>query len=356
MDNRKLAEDLFETLLPAETLVSYSAGIHASIWTGTYPEDHGVWLEWALSSFPNSAVKISRKMWKIRTLWTFLLKRVTDKAFAYKYIPSALRPFFKPTCFDFYRPYFHPKLPSLFQVMISNNVHFNFRYCRKIENIPLRSRGSVEIISLSEFDALGHLYGPDSVRVQERIGKLFDKIRTITRNKNEIVLLFSDHGMYSISKRFDILAPLKRLNLTLGRDYIVFLDSTMARFWATNRETVDKLRAFLSTIPEGKVISDEYVRQNHLPSDRKFGDVIFLVSPGTEIFPNYFHPLYASYVNGLHGYDVNGANSKGVFMVNREMTLRKEFSLLSLAPLVADYIGVPKPKEWKRGIELGLPG
>jgi hypothetical protein len=350
--NRKLAEDLFETLLPAETLLSYSAGIHASMWTGAYPEDHRVWLEWELSHFPNSVLKISRTAWKTKTLWAFLMKRFDARFFTYRYIPSELRQFFTPRSFDFYRPYFNSEFPSLFQAMTANNVRFNFRYCRKIEDIPSRSCGAAEIISLPEFDALGHLYGPDSARVKERTEKLFDKIRTITRNKEEIVILFSDHGMYRVSRRIDILALLKRTNLTLGRDYIFFLDSTMARFWTSSRETTDELKGFLSTLPEGKVISEEYIQANHLPLDKKFGDIIFLVSAGTEIFPNYFHPMYADYVKGLHGYDVNGHNSKGVFMVNRETALRKEFSLLYLAPLIAHYTGFPKPKKWKRGTDL----
>jgi len=46
--------------------------------------------------------------------------------------------------------------------------------------------------------------------------------------------LFSDHGMTNVEETFDIFAALG--DLRVGDDYLVFVDSTFARFWYPNDE------------------------------------------------------------------------------------------------------------------------
>jgi len=352
-DIRQAFDDVFETICPAETLLSYSAGIHATIWTSTYPKEHKVWLEWLLTDFDGSEIEIDHWQWRIASFRTFLLKRFRPKEFDYKYIPNHMKRLFEKRDFNFFKPYFHPTIPSIFNVFESSNIRYRFSYCQRLEEIPLREKELVDVISLPEFDALGHRQGPYSPVTKKRILKLLERVNIIRKQTDSTVVLFSDHGMYQIRKRFNILKKLQQADLILGKDYVVFLDSTMARFWTREADSKTSLVEFLAETDEGKVLLEQDLDQNKLPKDEKFGQLIFLVEPSCEIFPNFFHPVWAEYEKGSHGYSVNGSNSKGIFAVNASVKLPDAVSLLDIAPTVTGCLDLPKPPEW-RGKSIGL--
>ena len=83
-----------------------------------------------------------------------------------------------------------------------------------------------------------------------------------------------------------------------------------------------------------------------MPANDRFGNLVFLADAGVEIFPNFFHPYYAAYVKGLHGYAPGTNNSRGIFATSCEPNC-DEISLMDISPTLIKYLGLKAPQEWK---------
>lgn len=348
---------LFETIVPAESFLAYSAGIHASIWTSSHIKDHGIWLNYFLKSFPNRETEINHLAWRLQSLITFVHKRLVQNPSLY-YIPKEISSSFGKIEYDFTSPFYHKELSSLFWELTANEVKFQFSVARKIEQLSsVISKNAVNILFLDEFDALGHRLGPKSPMLKKRILELVDRLETIKRmNADSLIILFSDHGMSEIRTRVDFLEQIRFLDkngIKLGRDYVFFLDGTLIRFWLRRKEekAEQALRETAADFP-GHVLSEEEKQRYGLPVSNKFGDLVFLADSGTEIFPNFFHPLYASYEKGIHGYAPESSCSFGIFAATSSLNSRK-ISLLDVAPTLSKYLGLEIPKSW-RGTAYGL--
>lgn len=344
----KLVE-LFKCVVPAKSLLAYSSGIHTSIWTSNYISHHGKWLNYELRSFPGYEIKISQIAWKLKSLVTFLSKRLFSQYNRY-YIPREISGLFKSVEYDFGSPFYHEKLHSLFQILDQNNVRFHFLTCKKVEEMAsLKLEDDLNIVFLDEFDALGHKYGPHSSIVKRRILKLLNELE-IMRNaqKNVSLIMFSDHGMQEVQQRFDVLKKLELVESSgfeLGKDYMVFLDATMARFWVRSQGGQQAIFSALSDAP-GHILSTREIENYNIPVNDRFGNLIFLADPGVEVFPNFFHPFFAGYVRGLHGYAPEIYSSYGIFAATHELNC-KEFSLLDISPTLVKHLGLRAPREWK---------
>jgi len=348
-DLRNQLTKLFKHVIPANSLLAYSSGIHASIWTSSYIKHHGKWLSYALRSFPSYPIGISQKNWKMRSLVTFLSKRLFSQHNKY-YVPREMSKFFEKIEYDFKRPFYHEELPSLFRIMDENDVKFHFHACKKLEEIRfLRLENELNIAFLDEFDSLGHKHGPSSPLVKQRILKLLEELENIRKKHKEIsLIMFSDHGMHKVKQRFNILNKLKLLEKSgfkLGKDYMIFLDATMARFWFKSQKVKQAISKFLSNAP-GHILSAKEIRDYEVPVNDRFGNLVFLVDPGVEIFPNFFHPYYAGYIKGLHGYAPETDSSHGIFATTSDLNCN-EISLLDISPTLVKYFGLEVPQEWK---------
>lgn len=348
-DIRNQLTKLFKCVVPAQSLLAYSSGIHASIWTSDYISHHGKWLNYGLRSFPSHEIKISQITWKLKSLVTFLSKKLSSQHNQY-YIPREISKFFERIEYDFKKPFYHEELPSLFRIMDENDVKFHFCTCEKVEEMALlKLENELNIAFLDEIDALGHKYGPYSPLIKQKILKLLNELETMRKKHDELsLIMFSDHGMQEVKQRFDVIKELNLLEnsgLRLGKDYIAFLDATMARFWFRSQNAKQTISSSFSNAP-GHILSDNEIQNYKVPVNDRFGNLVFLVDPGVEIFPNFFHPYYASYIKGLHGYAPETDSSYGIFATTYEPNF-KEISLLDISPTLVKCLGLKVPQEWK---------
>lgn len=340
---------IFKSFTPAKSFLAYSAGIHASIWTSSYIADHRKWLNYRLKKFPEKEVHISKLLWKMESAITFISKRLTKNWDRY-YIPKALSPYFKKLNYDFNKPFYHEKIPSLFKMLEENDLNFQFLHLTTTEQIQITDLlQEVNIIFTDEFDALGHKMGPNSEEIKRRILDLLARIKKIMKKRKDLtIFLFSDHGMNEVTQQLNFFKNLKYLEkrgYKLGKDYIFFADSTLIRFWTKSKKINEIIFEILSKEP-CQFLSFEDKEKYKLPFDASFGDLIFLANPGVEVFPNFFHPSYSSFVKGLHGYSPESRNSYGIFATNRKLK-SKDFSLLDISPTILKFLGVKTPKIWK---------
>jgi len=126
------------------------------------------------------------------------------------------------------------------------------------------------------------------------------------------VVLFSDHGMAETAGSHDVMATVAKLGLAEGRDYLVFYDSTMARFWFENPRAEQAVRAALGELDCGVFLSDDDLKREGVYfDDHRFGELVFLMNPRELIVPSY---MGGRAPRGMHGFSPDHEDSYAVLM------------------------------------------
>lgn len=164
------------------------------------------------------------------------------------------------------------------------------------------------LIHFPELDPITHKFGIESAyrrKLVKELDLIIDKIYG-TLSTTSHLIVFSDHGMIKVDGQIDIFSKVKRIG-HLGEDFLLFLDSVMARFWTFDDHLVEKITKFLENERIGQFF---YCNE---PKLRPFlGDLAFLCDPGYIVFPNYYDQTPPK---AMHGYQVNSLDSplNGIF-------------------------------------------
>jgi hypothetical protein len=170
-------------------------------------------------------------------------------------------------------------------------------------------------LQFSDVDLEGHRFGPNSEMRRRVAGEIDRKIRVLEKECDDLGLdaswlIASDHGMMEVATHFDVAAEVHatahRMGWKHGRDYLLFLDSTMARIWGLSERSSPRLLDLFGGpgFEEfGNIVDEERAQRLRIPwSDHKYGDALWRARPGVLISPDYFHRP-ATRVVGMHGYD-----------------------------------------------------
>ena len=182
---------------------------------------------------------------------------------------------------------------------------------------------SLYLIYISTMDAIGHIYGPDSLETDEALAALDNTLMNFVDRFEKIhpdstYIFLGDHGMVKVDNHIDINAIIKKmeydLQLKLGLDYIYFLDSTMFRLWFFNDNVKVKIKSYLSDISE---LAEKGIFHNNeleFNLNKDTGDTIWYANSGVLINPDFFHlPNHVSL--GMHGYlDCDKSGSYGMYI------------------------------------------
>ena len=360
---------------PLETLIAYE-GIAATILTGTYPTTHGVWtryysdpdsspfrwispfsavLEKLNGSLESTRAKLVR--YAITRLSTFLarisffpgldevpLKQLSQLDF------SVRKKLFEPRCFG--------NTPSLFDILTSNSRSYDYvdhdlfdtdeTVFKKAFNKRLTK--TVTLVRFIDLDTTSHHYGLASnerkqvvVRTDQFVERIVSNWRS--QNPNLSVICFADHGMVKAETFIDLEKIIRSTGLKPFRDYEIFLDSTMARFWSDER-TLDRIRKKLTGLEFGTVLSETERAAYHIPASPRWGDMIFLVKPGYVISPNFFEK--SSQVKAMHGYDPSTPGLDTILAITSpkiaEPRHYQGLKMVDILPTTLDLLGLPIPK------------
>lgn len=169
-------------------------------------------------------------------------------------------------------------------------------------------------------DGLLHAVGNQSPEIpaklrhyDEWIQELLDHAKYHYREVR--LYVFSDHGMANCDEHLDLRSKIDALPYSLGKDYVVVYDSTMARFWFFNDQAKTAITDLLNHTPQGRIIPDtELAQMKTLFEDRYFGEVIFLVKEGVLIVPSHMgeRPIRA-----MHGYHPTDKHSYAALFTNQ---------------------------------------
>lgn len=171
------------------------------------------------------------------------------------------------------------------------------------------------IIHIGELDKLGHRYGPHPELFPEYLMEIDNWIRRIYRLMRKQgftcnIVVTSDHGMEDVLGMINVESYIRRTPFKVPKDFLYFLDSSIARFWFSNENVKSKIQSCLSSIPHGHFLSQEERTKLHLNfKNNKNGELLFWLDKGYLIFPNFFQSFGPEKTRGMHGYvdDENGA-------------------------------------------------
>ena len=90
-------------------------------------------------------------------------------------------------------------------------------------------------------------------------------------------------GIINLKEKLD------SLEIKANDDYIVFLDSTLARFWFFTKKVEDQIIKLLNTVKQGHILSNAERRKLQVPSNEAYGHTIFVADEGYVFHPSYFH-------------------------------------------------------------------
>jgi len=327
--------ELLETRRPLGTVLGYSSAAIPSLLSGTTPTQHGQWAMWRRAEPGKSPFRFLRFLprlphpleWRTRRL----VRKLTERRGAIKgyydlyEIPVHLLHHFDVSQHqDPYQPGGLAR-ETVFDRFEANRVPYRMWYYKTPEADNMSSllealpgEDAVLFLYTAELDALMHRVGIFDTAVEKKlrgyerfIGSILKHSRRAGRDVSLYVL--SDHGMTDVHTAFDIWGELTGAGLELGKDYLAFFDSTMARLWCDHR--VKAIAAeILSRAGAGRELTDhELSACGCLFEDRSYGDAVFVANPGVMFVPSF---MGGTKIAAMHGYDPNDPYSKGCFMTN----------------------------------------
>jgi hypothetical protein len=339
--------DLQKEISPLETLVGYSSTIIPAIWSGKYPEESELWTEFYysqrkpykllkfFSAIPDSRIKMLSKTAFLESFQKFGYYQETLPG-----IPESIEYLFSRNDIRYWNfPPIDMKCETFDKILKRCKIPYHFEfYKNKVDgqNMLKRLRAlcltrKVFIYYIATIDAMGHKYGPYPNKFEKEIKNLEETIVTaytiLSKQYAVDLFVFSDHGMTKVEKRSNIGKMLE--DHELGKDYLMFLDSTLARFWFKDFSAHALQLEFVEILDKsgvGHVLTKEETKKYRLRfKDNRYGDLIFISNPGVELYPNFMNPAVLhqnSITKGLHGYLPEEPSTQGIFMYQGDKELR----------------------------------
>jgi hypothetical protein len=330
--------DFCKELLPERTslgtVLGYSSAAIPSLLSGCPPSEHGEWSMYRLAGdgarFRHFRFlpKLPHALeWRTRRLIRKIsdLRGVTAGYYDLYDIPLHLLGYFDLAAYkDSYLPGGLSR-ETIFDRLEEIGIWYKLWYYRTTEAENMD--GLLSAIG-GDFDLL-FLYTPDLDALMHRVGifdkavktklevyeRFIEKVMTLgdKAGREVCVHVISDHGMTDVHTEVDIWGEMERRRYHLGKDYLAFYDSTMARLWCDDRVRAAAAE-ILETAEAGRELDDkELATYGCLFPDHSYGKTIFLANPGVMIVPSF---MGREKVAAMHGYDPEDKYSKGCFLTN----------------------------------------
>jgi hypothetical protein len=177
-----------------------------------------------------------------------------------------------------------------------------------------------------------HKYGVKSEKVANCAREIDESIKQLWE-KDENILIFSDHGMDNIEKEVDIWKEIKNTKLEFGEDFIYIIGSTTVEFWFKNENAKEKIRKMLANLDYGKIINQ---KDFHLKTD----SLIFLADFKTAFYPNFFSEKH---FKAMHGW--NPKIQKSYYILkNPEKDGNKNAKMVDFFPTILKLMNIHPEK------------
>lgn len=324
-----------------ESVFGYSSTCVPSILSGRWPDEHRNWCYFVYD--PEQSPFRSLRL--LRWLPTALTSRRIVRRYLTKFVKVRLNfrgyfdlyniPFKYIHLFDFtekkspLKPKGMNRGPNIFDLLEEKKVPYYVTDTSKPEEEHLKSllaeikseRIDFAFQYWAGLDGLLHMVGNDSPEIPKKLDHydrwIKEVMETAKQHYRHVDLhVFSDHGMANCDRLIDLRSSIDKLDLRMGVDYAVVYDSTMARFWFLKPGVREKVEQVLATVPEGRIMSDDELRQYRaFFDDYQFGELIWLTQEGVLIVPSHMgeRPIRA-----MHGYHPTDPQSYATLFSNTD--------------------------------------
>lgn len=324
---------------PLDTILGYSSACDPSIISGLKPFQHLLWSSFYYSPSTCEYKWVKWLKWlpkiiadnhRTRHILSNLIKKVC-RFTGYFQIYNV--PFDKLPLFDYaekkriWQPKGLPAGKTIFDELHEKNIpyyvgdqHNENEQIATLEKEIKKQRIQFAYLLFGKLDAKLHSKGTKSLEIDSLINHYDQTIRDLVKLAETYYdevnfYVFSDHGMHDVTETLNLQALVERLNLSYGKDYIAFYDSTMARFWFLNDNSRLKIQNLLSKQKKGKILSkEELVKFGVYFPNHMYGELIFLMNSGVLIVPSY---MGKKAIKGMHGYHPHDKESLAMIASNR---------------------------------------
>lgn len=344
---RPFVDELWTERRRLTTLLGYSSTVMPAILTGRLPKETGIWTEYYLEERPRSALQRLLTQRALRwllppaNLWRLVWFRITRKlgssAEHRLRLPLEVSHLFSrhPLKYDQFPPIALPG-PTLADVFREHGLRVDFRYLgggidadAELQHAEAR-RDEVDVFFYydPELDSAGHRVGASVDALGsyiDRVGSFLCEIeRRFGEKEHAEILLFSDHGMTTVERAYDLLGELA--GLELGKDYIAFVDSTFARFWFPDAHVRDVVLTRLEDAPGRFLTADDCTRYGIDFADDRYGQDVLVADEGVVFHPSYFAGPFTRFVKNypdraMHGYLPEAPTADGVLFYRGALSL-----------------------------------
>jgi hypothetical protein len=370
---------------PLRPILGYSDGIRATIFTGEYPDKHGYWMEygmrpsaspwaWArrfglVDRFPSDLALRGGKMLLSMTAMRVLARRRRLPHMDLRNVPFRALPYFDLTLRVPMTSHGALRSPTIFDTCRDAGLAFVYLDSSKIDRKALLAQAGdlpagigLVFVYLHHIDMASHVFGIDSPRFQRSVRNTDNLIRqtvaAVTAQYPEApTLVISDHGMSRITEQHGI--PRLHRHPGFPSRFLFALDATMVRvwYWKDDPALRAEVREIVDDTYRGRWLTQYELDSLHLNFDSTlYGDEIFLLDPGTAIFPN-FH----SYIKpkAMHAYDPADIDQLGILIAPRQLAKPRPMALemVDIVPMCHSLMGLANAARSATSIEkpLSLP-
>ena len=347
-DNMQVSE-----LLPN---IAYSSSLHWQLYCDKYPDDRGVLVDWVKEPETNKAIRLIStvltpldSMGDLGVIAKKVLDRFVFRKNAFANIPFKFRKHFTEKgkyLFWDKDTYGKEDIFKGYDVVSQDEGHLSFE--KTIEKLEASIKDhNKDIFAVFGFaDALGHKCERGekySERLRPFMIKLFDVIKEYKKlYPNEAVLIVSDHGMSTVKNTID-LELTKKFGKQSKNSYIAYCDTAVMCIWAKDEKLRNDISEYLKTKDEGHLLTDAD-REYYKATDKKFGDIIYILREGTIFSENWFGKSLKKQSGdgfGMHGfwpewksYDQNAC----VILIDGKTELKEKYDYQSVNKLINEVM------------------
>ncbi len=339
-EEQAFMEDFWDQRRPLETLLGYSSTVMPAIVSGRKPSETGMWTEYYFEPqkpsllqrfFSRPRTAPLRPLVDIARLILFRITRLYGYSAEHRLrLPLSVSHLFArhPIRYDEFPPIALP-VPTLADVFRERGLSHEFRYIKDgldhgAELANLRAKmDEVDVFFFYNptLDGTGHAVGASAQALSRPIeaidGFLRDVRSAIEESGEEAeMMLFSDHGMTTVESTFDLFARLT--DFKLGRDYVVFMDSTFARFWFPDPEARSAILDAIKDSPGRLLTAEDRAKYGvDFANPETYGEEVLVADEGVVFHPSYFSPPFLGQRDypekAMHGYLPDAPSADGVF-------------------------------------------
>ena len=365
LKGRKFLEDEMPHRQKLRSVFGFSSACVPSILTGRTPREHLHWSYFFYNKETSPFRALKPLSWLPKALTErgrvrHLISRVVGRVLGFTgYFQLYNLPFKHAGLFDhcekndIFKPGGMNRGDNIFDLLERNDVSYhvsdwhdgeeaNLQAC---EQAILNDDIEFAFLYMASMDGLLHQVGKESDQVDTKLAWYEDKLRDLLSTAREQfddvrVFICSDHGMATVKQDIDMMSHIQALPLEYGKDYVAVYDSTMARFWFKNDLAKSMISEKLTQLDFGKTLSKPELEALGCDFEGdQFGELIFLLDPGSIIVPSH---MGLKTITGMHGYHPDHEDSDAALLSNVSTPVPLE-SITDIFHLMRAETGMPVP-------------